>query len=210
MLTRLNLELTKPVPLAGFMIQAKVQKAGRTMATTTSEVLDPDGRPLGVGRGLHFTERDLATVPTAPPGTPNFDDRVTGEFPVPGSIHGLPYFLDAVEIAYPPQENTDPGPTTLWMKTVPILDGEQPSPFQRLCPLADCGSGVSRNAPISQFTFMNPDLTIHMHRATTSDWIASRAVSTWEPTGVGLAHATLFDPTGPIGTADQTLVLRRT
>ena len=36
------------------------------------------------------------------------------------------------------------------------------------------------------------------------------AISHWQPNGVGLSHATLFDEDGPIGNALQTLIVRPT
>ena len=39
--------------------------------------------------------------------------------------------------------------------------------------------------------------------------MGSRSGSTWQPTGIGLADALLFDDEGPVGRALQTLLLRR-
>ena len=49
-----------------------------------------------------------------------------------------------------------------------------------------------------------------MHRPPAGEWIASRASSFWEPTGIGLARALLYDRKGLVGTATQTLLIRRT
>lgn len=207
-LVRLTLEVTRPVPLSGIRVSAREVRAGRTMTLTEATVALPSGEPLAIGRALHYAVRDLGDVPSPDPAPPDFDGRVPGRFPAPVAVHGQPFFLDGVDIAYPPGETTDPGPTTLWMRTVPLVAGEDPSPFQRLCPLADCGSGVARNAPLSDYTFMNPELTIYMHRASTAEWFASQAVAIWEPTGIGLATAVLHDPTGPVATVNQPLLLR--
>ncbi len=55
---------------------------------------------------------------------------------------------------------------------------------------------------------MNPDLTINVFRLPQSDWLASSALSFWEPSGVGLSQAQLFDTKGPIGFALQSLIIR--
>jgi hypothetical protein len=39
--------------------------------------------------------------------------------------------------------------------------------------------------------------------------MGSRATSVWQPTGVGLADALLFDDEGPVGRALQTLLVRK-
>ena len=91
-------------------------------------------------------------------------DAVTGDFPIRKTLHDKPAFNGAgVSVKYPEGQTPEPGPTIAWMKTVPLLQDETPSPFQRICPLADCGNAFSRNAEPSEFNFMNPDLTILLH-----------------------------------------------
>jgi len=124
-------------------------------------------------------------------------------------MHKRPFFTDAVEVAYPPGKRTGSGPAVMWMRTPPIVAGETPTPFQRACPIADCGNGISQNAGFGRASFVNPDLTIALHRLPTSDWLASDAVSHWQPDGIGLAIATLYDREGAIGSALQTLIIRR-
>ena len=94
------------------------------------------------------------------------------------------------------------------MSTAPLLPGETPSPFQAICPLADCGNAFGRHAEPWEVAFVNADLTIALHRDPVGDWFGSRAVSWWQPDGVGLAEALLFDDVGPVGRALQTMVLR--
>ena len=95
------------------------------------------------------------------------------------------------------------------MNTDPLLPGEDPSPFQRICPLADCGNAFSRHAGGDEIAFVNPDLTIALHRDPVGDWLGSRAVAQWQPDGIGLADALLFDDEGIVGKAMQTMILRR-
>ena len=45
--------------------------------------------------------------------------------------------------------------------------------------------------------FVNTDLVIALHRDPVGEWMGSRSVSQWQPTGVGLADALLFDDDGP-------------
>lgn len=129
-------------------------------------------------------------------------------FAVENAHHGLPFFRDWIDVAYPPGESSAPGPTTLWMKTPPLVKDETPSPFQKICPLADCGNGTSRNAELTDATFVNPDLTIILHRLPESEWLASSAISFWENTGIGMSSATLFDEQGSVGCALQTLLIQ--
>jgi hypothetical protein len=96
----------------------------------------------------------------------------------------------------------------LWLRTLyPIVEAEDPSPFQRIAPLADCGNGISSNGDLTSISFVNPDLTLSLHRQPVGDWFASRSVSHWQPSGIGFADAELFDVEGPVGRATQSLIL---
>lgn len=94
--------------------------------------------------------------------------------------------------------------THIVKKTIGALS----TPFQSICPLSDCGNGISRNLELNELSFVNPDITIALHRLPESEWLASSAVSHWQSNGIGLAHATLFDEIGAVGVALQSLVLR--
>jgi len=56
---------------------------------------------------------------------------------------------------------------------------------------------------------MNTDLTLVLHRDPEGDWLGSESVGYWEPNGIGLADALLFDQHGPVGRAMQSLILRK-
>jgi len=139
---------------------------------------------------------------------PRLADALPGGFPIGRPVHGLTGFRDSVEMRYPPGEDNLPGPTTLWMSTVGLLPDEEASPFQRICPLADCGNAFSRHVDPERIAFVNPDLTIALHRPPEGQWLGMRSVSQWQPSGVGLAVSSLFDDHGSVGTAMQTMLLR--
>jgi len=209
-LVRLTVELTRPVPMAGFTIEASTTRVGRTVSTATARILDLDGRQVALANSSHLAAQpeDRGVQSSIAPVTdPSLATR--GPFPLSESRHGSTAFMDGVEISYPPGENNSPGPTTLWMRTVAIVEGETPSPFQRVCPLADCGNAISRNAEPTEFGFVNTDLTIHLHREPVGDLIGSQVSSIWNADGIGMSDALLFDAQGPIGRAVQTLLVNR-
>ena len=122
-------------------------------------------------------------------------------------VGSLQRFRDAVEMRYPPGQDEGPGPTTFWMRSIGLFPGEEMSPFQRVCCIADCTNAFSRHRDGMDVGFINPDLHIALHRDPIGEWIGSSARSIWEPTGVAVAEARLFDEHGSIGLAAQTLVL---
>jgi Acyl-CoA thioesterase C-terminal domain/Acyl-CoA thioesterase N-terminal domain len=214
-LARVTVELTRPIPMAGFRIDATVARTGRTVAGTTAAIIDGDGAVRVTATGLHVREqRSLpfaTTLDNSGVRVPRLAASEPGPFPIDtGRRHGLEGFSgDAVRMRFPPGETRGPGATTSWMSTAPLLPGETPSPFQAICPLADCGNAFGRHAEPWEVAFVNADLTIALHRDPVGDWFGSRAVSWWQPNGVGLAEALLFDDVGPVGRALQTMVLRK-
>ncbi len=206
-MTRVAADLMRPVPLDGFTIEAEVTRHGRLTASAEVRVVDMAGRECARANTLHIAETDVGPVPTAPSDIPDFAASTPGEFPVREVMHGAPCFMQFVEVRYPPGETREPGPTSIWMRTPPLLAGEAPSTFQRLCTLADSGNGISRNVEITEMGFMNCDIAIVVHRHSDADWFCSRARSHWQPNGIALAEAEIFDDKGPVASVLQTVVL---
>lgn len=207
-LVRLTVELTRPIPHAGFRIDAEITRSGRTVTTTALTLVDGSERPIVTARGMHIAAADVADIPTTGHDTPQLEDSEFGPFPLSAPGHDLPSFPDGVVVRYPTLETPHPGPTRVWMRALPLLPGEPSSPFQRICPLADCGNAFSRNAEPNEVAFMNTDLTIQLHRLPEGEWLGMESVSRWEPNGIGMSDSLLFDDIGPIGRALQALILR--
>ena len=70
------------------------------------------------------------------------------------------------------------------------------------------GNGVSAALDWSRYSFVNVDLSVHLHRMPVSEWVCLDAVTTVEPEGIGIADTALADERGAIGRAVQTLVVR--
>jgi Thioesterase-like superfamily len=209
LLSRLTVELTRPVPMSGFMVQAEVRRPGRSVMTTEAEIFDED-HVYARATGLHL-RRLAEPLPcrTADVDVPDFARAVPGPFPIRSTRHDLPAFNTSVEVRYDPAGSQGVGgPTTIWMKVPPLLADEEPTGLQRLCPLADSGNGISYNDYLDRVLFLNADLTVAIHRQPVGEWFCSRVASHWESTGVGLADAELFDLDGHVGRALQTLLLQ--
>lgn len=207
-LVRLSISFVRPVPVAGFRISTEIVRAGRAASTATARLEDLNGKLCAKAKSMHLATYEPVQFPSAPSAGPEFTEAIDGEWPFPVTSHGQPYFASGIEIKLPPGEDNGPGPTTMWMRTVGIVEGEESTPFQRLCPLADCGNGISRNTDIRENSCVNPDLTIVVFRQPQSEWLASKAQSFWEPNGIGMSHAMLYDTEGIVGTALQTLIVR--
>ncbi len=207
-LARLTVDLHRPIPFAGFRVDVDVTRAGRSIATTSATLVDGDGRPCATATSLHVVTPGGGREFSDGFEPPLLADAEIGDFPIKRLLHGLPGFSgEGVAVRYPPGDDPGPGPTTVWMWTVPLLADEEPSPFQRLCPIADCGNAFSRWVEPWEMGFVNADLTILAHRDPQGEWLGSRATSSWHADGTALADAVLFDEQGSVGRALQTLLL---
>lgn len=208
-LTRLTVNLQRPVPFAGFRIEATVTRQGRTVSLSEARLIDVQDKVVITATGMHLTPVAEQILPSHQEQFGSVEDANDGRFPIENTLHGLPAFNGSgVSVRYPAGQDHTPGATTAWMKTVPLLNYETASPFQRICPLADCGNAFGRNADPQHVTFMNTDLTLLLHRDPTGDWLGTHSVGYWESNGIGMADALLFDEQGAVGRALQSLVLR--
>ena len=99
-LVRVTVDLTKPIPMAGFWIDTEVTRSGRTVGTTRAAIVDGEGVVRVTAAGLHLaTERAPlfeATLDNSGIVTPRLADSVPGVFPVRSPFpHGLPGFSGA-------------------------------------------------------------------------------------------------------------------
>ncbi|NUR91995.1 MAG: thioesterase family protein, partial [Nonomuraea sp.] len=98
------------------------------------------------------------------------------------------------------------GPATVWGRlTVPLVAGEKITPLERLAAFADSGNGVSFALDFATHVFVNVDLTISLFRAPEGEWTCMDAATVIGPSGRGLTRSTLYDETGEVGSATQTL-----
>lgn len=207
LLTRLSIEIARPIPLGGFRVEAEIRRKGRAVTLTTARILDDD-RVYSEAQAIHLREIELPTQ-SAPFDQPDLGRAVSGPFPITDTLHGEQAFPSSIEVRYDPSASQGKGGfTIMWVRNrVPLLEGEEMSPFQRLCPLADSGNGTSYNEYLDRVLFVNPDLLLSVHRHPVGEWVGAKAISYWGDNGIGIADAELFDQTGPVGRATQNLLL---
>jgi hypothetical protein len=100
------------------------------------------------------------------------------------------------------------GRVAAWMRQrVPLVPDATPSPLERVLVAADSGSGVSAAIDHRLQSAINADLTVAVARPLEGEWVGLDSVSTYEPTGIGLADTRICDPRGTVGRVLQGLVL---
>ncbi|MFC5994732.1 thioesterase family protein [Pseudonocardia hispaniensis] len=205
-LSRITVEVLGPVPAAEVSVHAQLERPGRTIELLAAE-MTAGGRAVLRARAWRLAAGDTAAV------------AVGHAEPLPGPEKAatrserpdgwLPGFMDAMEWRFFRGSLGTPGPGVAWMRQrVPLIDGEEPSALQRLAVVADSANGVAAVLDMRQWLFVNTELTIHLHRPPTGEWIGLDAATVVGPRGCGTVAATLFDGSGHVGRVAQSLTIR--
>ncbi|MGB0113041.1 MAG: thioesterase family protein [Ilumatobacteraceae bacterium] len=212
---RLTIELTRPVPVGRVLtLHTEIERPGRRVSLVAARLTDGDtevarARSLRIRNEAMALPADTAGGDDTPPSSP---DGVPAQRVTWAETGNVAFHADACEHRFTHGAWDQPGPVEVWIRLrVPVVDGETPSGVQRAAAAADFGNGVSSGLPYEQFTFINPDLTVHLLRPPVGEWIGMRTATHYgdldASTGAGFAESALFDDTGRVGRSVQTLVI---
>jgi hypothetical protein len=207
---RVTVELLRPVPVAPLRCSATITRPGRKVRLVVAEIATEDGALVASSTFLGIRRAEVPASP-APPVEPPPPPSATA--PAPRGTISVAHDDDAfhnagVEHRFVRGAFEVEGPATDWIRlAVPVLAGQPTSPLQRVLGAADFGNGVSRMASFEDLLFINPDLTVHLHRLPVGEWVCLEAASVYEGHGVGLAQSALWDEEGLLGRSLQSLLL---
>lgn len=203
---RLTLELMRPVPLAPLAVQHEAGH-GRTVRRITFSLRHES---QSVARAVVLLQRH-DPLDLSPPAA-RCPLRLPAQCPEPVSFPGMPTeraFHNTAMQTRLAAGAPGTGRAGAWFRlSVPVLPGRAPSPAARAVAAADFGNGISTPLPFDQYLFTNPDLTVYLHRPPAAEWVGVDSETRVEPTGIGLTRTALYDERGPIGVAQQDLVVR--
>ncbi|WP_216204803.1 thioesterase family protein [Amycolatopsis aidingensis] len=203
-LARVTVEILGPAPLTELTVRAWVERPGRSVELLAAE-LAADGRAVARATAWRIAASDTTVVAAGAADSVPFPAEATGAWP-PGFERG---YVDAMEWRVVAGGLDRPGPATVWVRQrVALVDGEQPTPLQRLFAVADSGSGVSNRLDPRQWLFINSELTVHLHRRPSGSWTGMAADTIIGPSGLGTATTRLYDAAGQVGTGAQALLVR--
>ena len=201
---RITLDLLRPVPLGELSLRVEPAEGGARVRRLRG-VLLAEGREVLRAEALALR---VAEDPVPPHGVAGLSPGPEGV--PPAGLDFFPWeegYHRAVEARYV-RGAWGEASVGLWMRQrVPLVAGEVPSPLQRTLVLADAASGITAALPIRRWTWLNPDLTVTLHRPPEGEWIGMEATMLAEGNGSGLVRTTLHDRRGPTGGALQTLLV---
>ncbi|HUR42265.1 MAG TPA: thioesterase family protein [Verrucomicrobiae bacterium] len=206
-LVRVTVEILRPLPIATFSLATHALRSGKKVQWLSADLLAADGALLARANAVAMRTTDLTLPvtgdPASEPVSPPAEARPF-EF---GFFTGNVGYHTAMEMRLA-RGIFGKGMVSMWMRMrVPLIEGLAPTPTQRVMIAADSGNGVSMSLDPKRFTFVNPDLTVYLHRPPVGEWVCLDARTIAQPRGIGLADTRLLDEQGPIGRSVQSLLV---
>jgi hypothetical protein len=204
---RFTMELLGPVPVAPVRVEASVVRPGRSVEMCEATLYDDGrGRPCARGTAWLFPATDDGPAQDQRPPSHGPGDGVAKD--PPASWSGG--YLDAVDWRWVRGAVTEPGPGLVWMRpAVALVDGEEPSPVQRLMTCVDSASGASAALDPADWGFLNTELSVHVLREPVGEWICLDAETTLSRGSVGMAVSRVYDELGLVARSAQALLVAR-
>ncbi|MDI2032152.1 thioesterase family protein [Saccharopolyspora sp. TS4A08] len=204
---RLTVDLMRPVPRAPLSIEVRPLRTGKRLQVVRA-TLTQDGT-LCTNATAHLLRRsDLdgpepdTSVPFA--GPEGIEDRtlLPPELGLRWGVH------DVMQVRWIDDQSAT-GTSRAWMRMpLPLLPDEPLSPLSHVAILADAISAASPVGPLFG-PWINTDVSIHLHREMRGEWLGFEMRRDVQRTGIGTAHARLYDTRGPIGTAQETVMVNQ-
>jgi hypothetical protein len=206
---RLTANLLRPLPIGELEIEVTADYVGRNAAHYAARLCS-EGKDLARFTALAQRESDTV-LPDALDGHPLPQaprppaDSAAVRMPFD---RRLPGYADLVENRTASGQFFR-GRCAAWFRLQrPLVEGEDPSGYQRVAVAADSGNGISAVLDFARYSFVNSDLTINLLRRPVGEWVCVDARTLLAPNGCGLAESQLFDEAGLIGRATQSLAVR--
>ena len=100
------------------------------------------------------------------------------------------------------------GAADVWTRVrIPLIAGRPLTGLNRFAIVADSANGLSAPLSFTDWLFIPPGVTMHLHRYPVGDWVRLTAASDAGQDGIGLTEGTLSDVAGRCGTVAQPLLV---
>jgi acyl-coenzyme A thioesterase PaaI-like protein len=199
----LSLDFLSGVPVAPLDVSTEVARPGKRIALWTAEAR-AGARVAARATAWALAVRDgrspATGIDTAVPALPEKPTETF--FP---SMHRFPYG-DSFEWRFAEGGFTELGPASVWCRMrVAIVDGEPVTPLGRVLAMVDSANGISAALDLASYLFVPVNLSVSVLRPAVGEWVGMRAETSISGDGAGVTRARLFDRSGTVGEAVQTL-----
>lgn len=204
---RVTVEILRPVLLTDLTASVEVVRPGGRVALAEGSLSDGEG-PVLLARAWRLRTDDIGIPADGPDDRlpPGPDDARPSRFPFDGDEG----YHVAMEARYVHGDMGEQGDAFCWMRlAVPVVDGEEVTPLQRVLAAADSGNGISSRHPVDEVLFVNTELTVHLREHPVGAWVGLDARTRFAGDGIGLATTTIHGEQGPVGHGAQALLVQR-
>jgi hypothetical protein len=171
MVARVTVEVLGPVPVGELVVASRVARPGRSVELVEAS-LSAGGREVARASAWRVRRTEGTSVPTRLPQPPPLPLEASTEVPE-GWVSG---YLEAMEWRWAAGFFSVPGPATVWARMrYPLVDDEEPSALQRVLVAADSANGASSELDPRAWWFINPELSVHLHREARGEWVCLEA-----------------------------------
>ncbi len=133
------------------IIPGRLIAEGKEVARFTALMQREDGLPIPEGTLGHPPPQAPKPPDECPVVTMHFADRSFGYADLVENRLAAGHFFK--------------GPCAAWFRmNHPLIEGETPSPYQRVAVAGDSGNGISASLDFARYVFLNCDLTINLFR----------------------------------------------
>jgi hypothetical protein len=208
---RMTVELTRKVPWAPTRVRTRIVRDGRRVQLVEAALsTEGDGTPLSTMVALRIRE-DPGLVPDDLMGDPREADAAPAppEAGQPVVLADGPFqYVRAFEVRTLGAWG-DLEATTWYRLRAAVVEGEEPTPLQRLAATADLVMSGSRRLDVRRWISVNADLSVFVERYPSLPWIGLTSVVRIDRAGIGSTDGVVHDRAGRIGRAVKSLLVDR-
>jgi hypothetical protein len=202
--SRLTFDILGTVSMDAFEVQVDVVRPGRTIELLEA-IATSGGRPVVRGRAWRLHRTDTSAVAGGQPERlppPDDLERFDLSSMWPGG------YIASLEMR--PINGSEPGRTSAWIRTSvePVAD-EPVGDLARFVTLLDTANGIAPRVPLGEWFYPNVDLSVHLYRQPSAEWVGLDTTVVFGSDGRGLTSSVVHDINGPVGRLEQMLTLRR-
>jgi acyl-Coa thioesterase superfamily protein/acyl-CoA thioesterase superfamily protein len=214
---RISMDFLGPVPRAEVRVETSLLRPGKRTQLSEATLWAGD-RAVAVARVWH-----LAAAAAAPSADVNASANANAaSSPIP---HDLPepqpqrYFGDDSDSEWGYGRAIEwrmvsggfasySGTGDVWTRVrIPLIAGRPLDGLARFAVVADSANGLSAPLSFSEWLFIPPGVSMHLHRYPAGEWVRLTAKSDPGHDGIGLTEGTLSDAAGRCGTVTQPLLV---
>lgn len=210
-ISRLTVDLLRPVPKAPLQTSAEVIRLGKRLAVLHATIHAAD-KPVAQAKALCLKPAPeplpepmaLDWEPLPGPDGLASTSLMGGRRPDPEKLPpGLHFGIEIRRISGMAMK----GEGTAWARLpLPVIAGVPNSPFVHAAALSDFGNGLGQLYAPGTTGCINADINLFLQREPRGEWLGMAAKAALEANGLGSVQTRLFDEEGPVGLVVQMIM----